>query len=594
MHTKQKKLLALDQDFIVELTPKLLLQTMNYYGLKAEDINGSYAFNTLLFEAQIKALAFNQNIATSPALLQHALSVVSQWPQRLTWQQFNQLINGLLASWLDDYASTTPLEYAFTLARCLTIESPAPKSSPNGVLHLKFQSLLIHLLAYVTNQFDQYQYQYSQNFDLKTKLPNQRRLMNMLQSRFELKHEPMQLGLILLNLNINYHEKSQLSAVSAKITRAAINTIQQLLNDNAMLFHVGPSEFAILVEQLKFPAQINIIASQLVHAFEFALPLENITLIIKPCLGGASTFNAMPNAMSLMGSAKLALHHAIVNHHQIEIYDPLINPSFEKIHQLEEAVMTALHQNELVLLIQPVISLPKTDAGQSICTSAELLLRLQNGDWPEIPPAELIDIIYKKGFGKKFIRWLINYACQLNAELNELHQQDITLNINLCASDLLDTDLPELIAQAIQLWHIPAKNLLIEITESDLLIDEVITTIVIGKIAALGCKLALDDFGTGYSSMSRLRNMPIDVVKIDQSFVRNITFSMQDREIVASIIQLSHSLGKEVVAEGVENDSTLNILKKMKCEKIQGYHYAKPMSYNEFNIWLKSFNHNPP
>ncbi|MDP3819714.1 MAG: EAL domain-containing protein, partial [Methylotenera sp.] len=185
--------------------------------------------------------------------------------------------------------------------------------------------------------------------------------------------------------------------------------------------------------------------------------------------------------------------------------------------------------------------------------------------------------------------WLINNACQRCAELRSAHQYNIALTINLSSIDLLDADLPALLAQSIALWQIPAENLIIEITESDILVDELKVSQVIDKIKLLGCKLALDDFGTGYSSMARLRNMPIDIVKIDQSFVRNIATSNQDKEIVQSVVKLAHSLGKEVVAEGVENLACLTILKELKCEKIQGYYYAKPMPFDEFVLWLNTF-----
>jgi diguanylate cyclase len=201
----------------------------------------------------------------------------------------------------------------------------------------------------------------------------------------------------------------------------------------------------------------------------------------------------------------------------------------------------------------------------------------------------LLDVIYRKGFGKVFTRWLINNACQRCAELAATYHHNVSLTLNLSSSDLLDIDLPELLSQSVALWNIPASNLTIEITENDILVDEVKVLPVLNKIIQLGCKLALDDFGTGYSSMARLRNMPINIVKIDQSFVRNISSSPQDKAIVKSIIKLAHSLDKEVIAEGVEDLACLNILKEMNCEKIQGYYYGKPMSFEEFAVWLEAF-----
>jgi diguanylate cyclase len=223
------------------------------------------------------------------------------------------------------------------------------------------------------------------------------------------------------------------------------------------------------------------------------------------------------------------------------------------------------------------------------CRSAEVLLRWKSQEWQSISPARLLDVIYKKGFGKVFIRWLINNACQKSAELATTYHHDVSLTINLSSYDLLDADLPEMLSQSIELWGIPARNLTIEITENDLLADEVKVSQVLDKIIDLGFKLALDDFGTGYSSMARLRNMPINIVKIDQSFVRNISNSAQDKEIVQSIVKLAHSLGKEVVAEGVEDLACLDILKEMHCEKIQGYYYGKPMSFEEFITWMAAF-----
>ncbi len=588
VHQHPEDFSSLYQDFTLALSPNSLLQIMSSYGLKAEEVTGDYSFDAQLFNEQINTEALNEAVESPATTLKNSLDITSRWPKQLSWLQFNHHINDLLAGWLEDYKTSATLDNAFILARSLKLASSTGKAAPE-LVSLKFQSLLIHLLARVTNQFDQYQFQYSRNFDLDTNLPNQHLMLSMLKHRLDIEQEKMHLGLILLNLNINFHEESQLDTVSTKLILAAIDTIQQHLNENATLFHVGSSELAILVEHLKFPAQLNLIASQLMHAFEFALPLENITLILKPYFGGVTTFKVSANAMSILGFARLALHHAIINNHQIEIYDPLTNTSLSNMHDLEEAVIEALQENELEVYLQPIVTISNNPEVKAKCVSAELLLRWNHEDWPVVSPVRLIDIIYKKGFGKIFIRWLINNACQLSAELKSKCQDEMSLTINLCAIDLLDADLAELIGQSIQLWGISAQNLIIEITESDLLIDEAKSMQVINKIVALGCKLALDDFGTGYSSMTRLRNMPIDLVKIDQSFVRNISTSIQDKEIVQSIIQLAHSLNKQVVSEGVEDIGTLDILKEMQCEKIQGYYYARPLSFKDFCTWHKTF-----
>lgn len=584
---------TLYQDFAIQLDANLLLQLMSSYNLKGSDVTGDYYFNPLEFEQFIKTAPYNG----SNSVLKNSTHFISSWPQKLSWAQLNQQINNFLLAWLNDYKLGASLDVAFLLARCLEL-----KSSKN----VQFQSLLTHLIARVTNQLEQYKFSYVQHFDLDTGLPNQHLLINLLKhnlisdtdkqdaSPATNQPETAHLGLILVNLNINYGAQSQLNSAATNLMLASIHTIQQHLNEDAILFHVGAIDLAILIDPLKSPTQLNLIATKLSHAFETALPIENITLILNPYFGAISTFNIQTNAISFYEHARLALHQAIVKNEQIKIYDQNISSSFMNTRLLDEAIIEALQQNELSLFLQPIVTInDKTITGKistlETCKSAEVLLRWPSQEWQSISPARMLDVIYKKGFGKVFIRWLINNACQRSAELASTYHHDISLTINLSSTDLLDADLPALLSQSIELWRIPASNLTIEITENDILVDEVKVSQVLDKIIDLGCNLALDDFGTGYSSMARLRNMPINIVKIDQSFVRNISSSAQDKKIVQSIIKLAHSLGKEVVAEGVEDLACLEILKEMNCEKIQGYYYGKPMSFEEFISWMATF-----
>jgi EAL domain-containing protein (putative c-di-GMP-specific phosphodiesterase class I) len=141
--------------------------------------------------------------------------------------------------------------------------------------------------------------------------------------------------------------------------------------------------------------------------------------------------------------------------------------------------------------------------------------------------------------------------------------------------------------QALALWKVNPKNIVLEITENGILELNETTNPVINELAENGFRFALDDFGTGFSSLSRLRTMPIDLIKIDQSFVRDISRSNDDFEIVKSIALLANSLGKEVLAEGVEDKECLDLIKKMKIHKCQGYYFSKPMPFDKFVRWAK-------
>jgi EAL domain-containing protein (putative c-di-GMP-specific phosphodiesterase class I)/GGDEF domain-containing protein len=580
-------------DFSIELTPSTLIQFIQQYGLKVSEISGHYVVN----KESLDAITQSEN-GTSTRLI-HTLS---NWPQQLNWAQFFEHITTLLAAWLNDYMAGAQLDFALMLTKNIALEKA--DSSTSETCTLKFQQLVIHLIARVTNQFDQYKFEYWQHFNIETGLPNQQLLLSMLDTLLSdsqqtseqeahaeyadnpfMDHSDAQrAGIIVINLNINFDEAFKLNTAASILEQAAIQTIKRQLNHEAILFHVNAHEFAILIKNLTFSTQLNLIISQLSYAFETALSLENITLILTPYFGGASTFNPETNAVSLYEHARLALHHAMVKNTQMQIYDETLSVRFVDNHLLEEAIIEALQQNELATFLQPIVSIK-----EEVCKTAEVLLRWPTQQWPYVPPPMLIETIYKKGFGKVFIRWLINNACQRCAELLFTHQRSILLTVNVGVHDLLDADLPELIAQAIELWEIPAQNIVFEITESDLLADESQVSLVIDKIKLLGCQIALDDFGTGYSSMARLRNMPVDFVKIDQSFVRNILSSKQDLEIVQSVIKLAHSLGKQVVAEGVEDIGSVNLLKSLQCEKIQGYYYSKPLSFDAFVQWLDAF-----
>lgn len=570
------------EEFSVTSSPTLLLQRLNQHGLKATEVIGPYEVNAAVLTELANPL--------SPI---SSIEIIKTWPVQLNWGQLIQAIEQLQTAWLDDYQSGSNFEVLFVLARCLTLRD----IQNANVTTLKLQSFLTHVLSSITHAFDHHQYHFIQHFDLETHLPNQQLLLNLLQqynNQFQNNDVPeaMQLGILMINLNINFEEAShhsqQLSAMSVDIINAAITVIKQHVNSRINIFRTSTQEIVLVAHQLKQAAQLQLIAVRLAHAFEEPLPLEHLTLILKPFFGGISSLQHQASPLAMLESAKIALHQAFFNDQQIEVHNNLITNGMLNQHQLDEEIIRALQENELDLYVQPLVSLNYQDTNTNeYCAGGEFLLRWQKAPRGYVSPTRLIDTIYKKGFGKVFTRWLIHTACRRCAELKKRGLFSFTLNLS--SHDLLDEDLPELLTQSIGLWDILASQIIIEITETDLLANEEIVDQVLKQIVALGFRLALDDFGTGYSSMARLRNMPVNLVKIDQSFVRNIVHSKEDRAIVQSILELAHSLGKEVVAEGVEDTQSLNILKEMKCNKIQGYHFAQPMAFEDFIPWLNEF-----
>jgi EAL domain-containing protein (putative c-di-GMP-specific phosphodiesterase class I) len=165
---------------------------------------------------------------------------------------------------------------------------------------------------------------------------------------------------------------------------------------------------------------------------------------------------------------------------------------------------------------------------------------------------------------------------------------DISVSVNVSARNLVDAELPDFIAQALQTWRIPARQLVIEVTEGAMIGDVERTIETLHRLKEIGVSLSVDDFGTGYSSLAYLKRMPLDELKIDQIFVRNMLTSKPDERIVRSVIDLARHFDLKVVAEGAEDDATLEFLRTLGVDVVQGYLISKPMPASQFGWWFRA------
>lgn len=193
-------------------------------------------------------------------------------------------------------------------------------------------------------------------------------------------------------------------------------------------------------------------------------------------------------------------------------------------------------------------------------------------------------MVERLGLRSRFTRWLLQQAMQIQSRLREEGIR-LVLSINLSANDLLDAELPELIEQTLATWELTADCLLLELTETLMIEDTEEVIEILGRLRKQGFQLSVDDFGTGYASMSYLQRLPVQEVKIDQSFVLHAERSERDREIIASVVQLAHRLGMQVVAEGVETEATAEIVRRLDCDRAQGFRYATALPLDDFIIW---------
>jgi diguanylate cyclase (GGDEF)-like protein len=240
----------------------------------------------------------------------------------------------------------------------------------------------------------------------------------------------------------------------------------------------------------------------------------------------------------------------------------------------------AIDQFELVLHYQPIVS---TTDGTPI--KVEALVRWGHPNHGLLPPDDFIPSAEQTNLIKPLTAWVLNEA------LGQVHAWsragiDIGVAVNLSARNLLDDELPDAVAQLLSTWQVAPEKLSLEITERSILATEAEETL--QRLQATGVRIAVDDFGTGYSSLTYLKRLPVHEIKIDKSFVLDMATNWDGAAIVRSTIDLGHNLGLKVVAEGVEDEMTLALLREYRCDFVQGFHISRPAPAGQLGPWLRA------
>ena len=365
------------------------------------------------------------------------------------------------------------------------------------------------------------------------------------------------------------------SALTQRLVRA--------LRQQDRIYSVSNWEWLILLPALVSAAPLTLammkVRSQLSDPFE---TLDGVLMELEAYCGGSLWPYDGEDPIHLAQSARIARLHAASSGSGALCY----HRDMDKRDEGQASTQAEL-QRALAGSVDSMMSLhlqPQVDLRSGLCTGAEALLRWKRTDGREVPPYHIIAALEKLGLRHSFTRWLLNQAMQCVTALTAVGIL-IPISVNLSASDLLDVELPDLVSQALSVWDIPAQRLLLEITETMMVEETPQVMEVLRRLRQMGLTLAIDDFGTGYAGMSYLQRLPIDEVKIDQRFVRQLVDTQRDREIIASIIQLSHRLNLKVIAEGVETEETANLLFGLGCELAQGNFYAPALSLDDFIGW---------
>lgn len=413
--------------------------------------------------------------------------------------------------------------------------------------------------------------------DQLTGLRNRRALLDQLDSLVkDDKKEKSEFALLFLDIDrFKYLNDTLGHLVGDQILKQVADRLIDIQKENCTVFRQGGDEFIILLENTgRYGA--GEFAQKVLYRFNESFYFNSQEYYITPSIGISLFPNDGKDAETLIKHSDEALYSVKEKgkaHYQF--YRSDMQSTGVNIITLEAHLRKAVEREELELYYQPQINLLTKEI-----SSFEALLRWNNSELGFISPAEFIPLAEDTGLIIPIGNWVIDRACRQIKEWSEKTGKPIRIAINISPKQFMQLDLVRVIKSSIEKHEIDPSLLEIEITEGAMQ-DTRETIPILKRLKDLGIKISVDDFGTGYSSLSYLKQFPIDVLKIDQSFIRDIKYNGKDAAIITTIIHLGNSLGMEVIAEGVEEQSQVDFLTNAACEKAQGFFFARPLRAEE-------------
>lgn len=347
----------------------------------------------------------------------------------------------------------------------------------------------------------------------------------------------------------------------------------------ACIARLGGDEFAVLLSAVS-REQVRETALAIIHTLESPILYQEQPLDVGTSVGIAYYPEHGDDAQTLLRNADIAMYAAKRNKTGCQSYDPHYDTSQKEHLSLLGELRRAVEGRELRLYYQPKVSLHSSNV-----SSVEALLRWQHPQRGVISPALFIPFAEHTGYIKVLTQWVLQEAIR---QCSEWCRDGLRLQIsvNISARDLMNRELPDNIADLLRSYDVPAGLLCLEITESGFMEDPAYAQKVLDRLAALGLRLAIDDYGTGYSSLSYIMKLPVQELKIDRSFISKMVLNADSSTIVRSTIELGHSLGMKVIAEGVEDIEGWNLLRSLGCDDAQGYYMSPPLPPEKLVDWM--------
>ena len=350
---------------------------------------------------------------------------------------------------------------------------------------------------------------------------------------------------------------------------------QSALREPDTLGRLGGDEFAVVLPRANREDAL-IVAEKLQAALRRPVDIDQNSFSIAASIGISIFPEHGPDPSNLLRSADIAMYVAKRARNEHAVYDAKLDTYSPDHLALLRDLRVAIQQDNISAAFQP-----KLDLRTGIIIGVEALARWRHPEKGDIPPYEFIPVLEQTGLIKPFTLQILEKSIDYCSQCRQ-HGMEFSVAVNLSMHNLRDDKLPEQIGEIIQRYDFDHRQLVLEITESAIMHDPEHSLEILNRLDTMGLTLSVDDFGTGYSSLSYLKRLPVRQLKIDRSFVKDMINDEDDAMIVRSTIDLAHNLGLTTVAEGVEDDKTLEQLRKLDCDMAQGYLISRPLSPEDF------------
>lgn len=347
----------------------------------------------------------------------------------------------------------------------------------------------------------------------------------------------------------------------------------ELLRTGDILARLGGDEYIILLRNITHAKQASTVAEKIIQSCAQSLNIDSHEFFVSASIGISVFPNDGDALEDLQKRADMAMYKAKhVGGGIYQYYTQDMDIAALENSQLESALRKAILNDEFILHFQPTLNL-----NDGTIKSAEALIRWEHPELGLVSPGKFIPIAEETGLIVPIGEWALNEACRVNKEWQEQGYEPLTIAVNISPKQFRHQDVVQMVSEALQKHKLEAQYLKIEITESAVMENVENAIRKLNSVHDMGVQISIDDFGTGYTSISYLRQYPVSVLKIDQSFIKGLPESQNDIAITSAVIALGHNLGLEVIAEGVETAEQMQFLSDHGCDSIQGYFFSRPV-----------------